>query len=319
MPITPEKNGQDVLSNQYTNEVGTNNESHTTETIDDNIVNDNSTSIGQSKIKGLSNEEMNDPNKIRVTVADKDAPLIILFGPPACGKTMTLVRLTRFLQSEGYIVSPIHSFRPSTDTNYKEICENFNEMINSDNAAASTDRITFMLIEVIKNGKRLCQILEAPGEYYFDPKEPKKPFPNYVNTIIASTNRKVWTIMVEPDWMDHSDRSNYVTKISDLKKQMGPSDNVIFLFNKIDRTNFVRRIGDINVKAAINDTKNLYPNIFVPFMNENPITRFFNEYNCEFIPFQTGTYTTAMDNTVTYQEGPVVYCRKLWNLLSSKI
>ena len=43
--------------------------------------------------QGLSVEELRDPNKISVTIADKDAPIVVLFGPPACGKTMTLVRL----------------------------------------------------------------------------------------------------------------------------------------------------------------------------------------------------------------------------------
>lgn len=68
-------------------------------------------------VLGLSAAEMNDPNSIRVTISDPKAPLVILFGPPACGKTMTLVRMTRFLKSEGYTVSPIRTFRPTSDTN----------------------------------------------------------------------------------------------------------------------------------------------------------------------------------------------------------
>ncbi|MBP3471324.1 MAG: hypothetical protein J6K41_03700 [Paraprevotella sp.] len=269
-------------------------------------------------VHGLSAAEMNDPNRIRVTISDPKAPLVILFGPPACGKTMTLVRLTRFLQSEGYTVSPIRTFRPTSDTNYADICESFDKTMNSDNAAASTSRISFMLVEVIKNGHRLCQILEAPGEYYFNPQKPNASFPNYVNTIIASSNRKVWTIMVEPDWMDHTDRMNYVTKIARLKQSMRSKDSTIFIFNKIDLTNFVRGVGDINKSAAINEVKNLYPNIFVPFMNQNPITKLFKEYNCDFVPFQTGYYTQAL-NGFTYQEGPKEYCVKLWGAIMDNI
>ena len=47
----------------------------------------------EKKIKGLSKEEYDDPNQIRVTIADPKAPLVVLFGPPACGNTMTLLRL----------------------------------------------------------------------------------------------------------------------------------------------------------------------------------------------------------------------------------
>ncbi len=321
MPITPQNNEQIPVINQYETEFKEsqiqNNEIGNQVPI---ITGENAPVESESTIKGLSQEEMNDPNKIEVTIADGTAPLIVLFGPPACGKTMTLVRMTRYLKSEGYTVSPIRSFRSAADKNYTEICDNFNEMINSNDAAVQTSRISFMLVEVIKNGRRLCQILEAPGEYYFNPKFPNAQFPNYVNRIIASSNRKVWTIMVEPDWCDQSDRANYVTKITQLKNNgMRTSDSVVFLYNKIDVTPYVYGIGKVHIKAAIKDTKNLYPNIFVPFKNVNPLTKYISEYNCDFVPFQTGTYTTAMDNSVTYQEGPVEYCKQLWKVLSSKI
>ena len=269
-------------------------------------------------IHGLSATELSDPNSIHVTVSDPDAPLVILFGPPACGKTMTLVRMTSFLKSEGYTVSPIRTFRPTSDSNYLEICEKFDETMNSDKAAETTDRISFMLVEVIRNGHRICQILEAPGEYYFNPQNPTAGFPNYVNTIIASSNRKVWTIMVEPDWIDHTDRANYVTKIAQLKRSMRAKDNTIFVLNKIDLTNFVRSVGDINTKAAIAEVKHLYPNIFVPFKNLNPITKLWKDYNCDFVPFQTGYYTRTVSG-ITYREGPREYCVKLWKCIMNNI
>jgi len=271
-----------------------------------------------SNIQGLSAIEMNDPNSISVTVSDPIAPVIVLFGPPACGKTMTLVRLTRHLQSEGYTVQPIRTFRPTDDTNYADICTNFDAMINNNNAAESTSRISFMLVAILKNGKTICQILEAPGEFYFNPKMPNAQFPNYVSAIIGSNNRKIWTIMVEPDWLDLTDRKNYVSKIKYLKQNMGQKDKVVFVFNKIDKGHFVRKIGDVNVQVAITAVQNLYPNIFTPFLNENPVTKLFKKYNCEFIPFQTGFYAQAI-NGITYQEGPSVYCKKLWNTLMKNI
>lgn len=280
-----------------------------------------------SEIKGLSTEEYNDPNQIRVTIADGRAPLVILFGPPACGKTMTLVRLARYLNKKGYKISPIKTFRPSNDKNYVEICkpENFSRIINSPDAANSTANISFMLVEIIKDGKRLCQILESPGEYLFNPNKPSDPFPSYVNTIIHSNNRKLWAIMVEPDWRNVEDRCNYVARINELSTQMDVKDKTLFIFNKIDKTNFVRKAGRVNIPQARFEISNLYPGIFEMFKNQNPITKLWKDYLCGFIPFQTGTYTstTKMDskgNVVwNYQEGKDDYPQMLWNEIQKSI
>ncbi len=263
-------------------------------------------------------EKVNDPNKINVNIADKDTPLVILFGPPNCGKTMTLIRLTRYLKKEGYVISPIRTFRPSNDKNYQKRCDEYDSKVSLDNAAESTALTDFMLIEILKNGKRLCQILEAPGEGFFDPMEPKRPFRNYVNTIINSNNRKIWCIMVEPDWGNMSDRIDYVSRIHLLKTKMRLHDKIIFIFNKIDKTNFIISPGHVNLRQAHRDIENLYPGIFAPFRNMNPITRFFSEGRYDFIPFQTGDFTKSITD-LTYQEGPREYPAKLWNTIIKRI
>ena len=175
-----------------------------------------------------------------------------------------------------------------------------------------------MLVEVLNNGKSLCQILEAPGEYYFDPLNPHNPFPNYVNTIINSTNRKIWCVFVEPDWENDPDRRNYSTRIHQLKKRMRPKDKTIFVFNKIDKTDYVIAPGRINVSQARKNVSDLYPDIFVPFRNMNPITRFFSEWRCDFVPFQTGDFTQSATD-LTYQQGPEEYPAILWNTICKHI
>ena len=260
-----------------------------------------------------------DANSIRVTISDEIAPLVILFGPPACGKTMTLVRMSRFLKEEGYTVSPIHTFRPSTDTNYSSMCDNFDQAMNTDYAAESTEQISFMLVEVLKDGRRVCQLLEAPGEHYFDPNNPKSSFPAYVNTIISSKNRKVWMIMVEPDWKDDSDRKDYVKRVVDLKKRMRPRDAAIFVLNKVDISPIFGGIGRTSITRALREVNNQYPGIFTQFKNQNPITKLWKDYNCDFVAFQTGTFTETGSGRLTYQEGPREYCVKLWKCITKKI
>lgn len=272
---------------------------------------------------GMTMEELNDPNKIKVTIADYKTPLVILFGPPSCGKTMTLVRLTRYLQSKGYTVQPVSSFRPTYDKNYSAMCDDFDNMINSEDAAKSTSKINFMLVQVLYNGKPLCQILEGPGEYYFNPEVPNAKFPKYVNAIINSKNRKVWAIMIEPDKtnkrMHDIARKNYANKVQRLKTHISPRDKVIFVFNKIDETPFVISPGNVKYGLALQHTEYLYPNIFVPFKNENPITKWFQPYNFGFVAFQTGDFSEAADGTWTFEEGHEVYPRKLWEMIRKRI
>ena len=64
---------------------------------------------------------------------------------------------------------------------------------------------------------------------YFNPNKPTDPFPTYVNQIIHGNNRKLWAIMVEPDWKDQEDRNNYVQRIKDLSLQMSRRDKVLLL------------------------------------------------------------------------------------------
>ena len=280
-------------------------------------------SDNQVSDSGMSYEELNDPNKIKVTIADYKTPLVVFFGPPACGKTMTLVRLTRYLQSKGYTIKPVTSFRPAYDKNSRDMCENFDAMIGSEDAAKSTKKINFMLVQVLYEGKPMCQILEGPGEYYFSPENPNAKFPKYVNAIISSQNRKIWAIMVEPDntntRMDVEARRQYVVKLNALKTKIVPKDKVMFIFNKIDETPFVISPGNIKYAQALQHTDFLYPNIFVKFKNVNPITKLWKPYNFDFVAFQTGDFSEAADGTLTFEQGPDAYPQKLWEFIRKRI
>lgn len=262
-----------------------------------------------------------DPNKIVVTISDNKTPLVVLFGPPACGKTMSLIRLARYLRSKNYVIQPDESFRPSSDPQYKAICKNFDSMIDNPDAANSTSRISFMLASVLYKGNTLCKILEAPGEHYFDYKHPEAEFPRYVQTIINQPNRKIWLIMVEPvntNIIEYNSRIQYARKISKLKKRLLPRDKVIFVFNKIDTTEFVSGTS-INYRATREETKNQYPNIFTPFENMNPITKWWRPFNCDFVAFQTGNYTETFDGTLTFTPSSDIYPKRLWELILKRI
>ena len=39
-----------------------------------------------------------------ITISDKSSPIVLLFGPMSSGKSMTLVRLSRYLRDKGFII-----------------------------------------------------------------------------------------------------------------------------------------------------------------------------------------------------------------------
>ena len=268
---------------------------------------------------GLSKEELDDPNNIKVTIDDDSSPIVVLFGPPSCGKTMTLIRLTRYLSQIGFTVSPVKTFRPSYDQHYKELCDGFNGLVDSDSAALSNTRINFMLLSVFRQGHPVCQILEAPGEHYYVGHGAAEAFPNYISNIIQNNNRKIWLFMVEPDWKDSEDRDGYVSRIRKLKSKIDMSDKGIFVFNKVDGTNYVISKGKVNQKEAFKFVQKQYKGIFEPFRNENPITRFFRKYRCAFVPFSTGTFHEKKAGGLSYEQGPDAYPRQLWNVIAKSI
>lgn len=266
-------------------------------------------------IHGLSAEELRDVNKISVTIADSSAPVVILFGPASCGKTMTLVRLARYLNRQGYTLEPVRTFRPSFDNNYKTMCDDFASIVNSDDAAQRTDNISFMLVKVIKNGKTLCQILEGPGELYFDPRKAHQEFPAYVHYIFANDAlRKIMVFFVEPNYLDEENRRNYVSTINQVRQATNRQKH-IFLYNKIDLTSFVITPGQVHIGPARHQVEADYPNIFANFKNLNPITSIWSPDNFEFVPFQTGTYVRPATGPMQYIQGSDRYPQILWEKL----
>ena len=202
------------------------------------LIDDNKPHVIQSnqsiEKETYTEDELRDVNNIIVTIPDTETPIVIFFGSQASGKTLTLLRMIRYLEQNKYHVEPETLFRPQTDKHYAKMCAGLKTMAYSSYAPGGTDIISFMLVKVLDDiGNPICQILEAPGEHYFDGRSDTN-FPTYINTICTTIpNRKVWVFFVEQGWGSNQEERNlYAQKICNMQNLINPSDKIIFLFSK---------------------------------------------------------------------------------------
>lgn len=262
-----------------------------------------------------------DPNDIQVTISDQTTPIILLFGPPSSGKTMMLLRLARYLHAQGYKVAPIKDFRGSGDSYYRQLYEQFNAMVASPDAAPSTDAISFMLLGISSGeGQTICQILEAPGEHYFNPNSPADPFPRYIQRILSIPNRKLVLFLTEPIWEDRLLVNEYVQRVDALKRVLRSRDRFVVVLNKVDKAEEIFRTGgEVNEDEAFRKVGQWYPGLFEKFRNEHPITSLWRKYDVDFAVFQSGYFITTTRGTQAYEPSPDKYVSDLWNLILKKI
>lgn len=270
-------------------------------------------------------DEIGDVNNITVTIPDTKTPIVVFFGSQASGKTLALLRMIRFLESEsqGYSVTPEYIFRPQTDKHYKRMCDELKDMAYNQYAPGGTDVISFMLVKILDKGSHpVCQILEAPGEHYFDG-TPNLNFPTYIHNICAANNPKIWVFFVEQDWgINQNERNMYAQKICSMQNLIMPNDKIIFLYNKCDKQS-----GQYSpnkrpkLSAFFENIQGQYPNIFAKYTHTGIASFLFGKYDFQQVCFSAGTFTKTKDpkdgkTREVWIPGKDFYCEDLWKLIS---
>lgn len=238
-----------------------------------------------------------DPFKITVHVIDNTTPIVLLFGAPSSGKTMSLVRLGKYLRKQGYSLQVETNF--CTDAwEYASNAAKFNDMLGTTEALQGTGHNDFLFVKVSdEKGRPVCQILEGAGEDYFPsivaPGEDvsRVPFPSYMTGIFNGNNKKIWIFLAEPDWaIPYERKQDYVSRIPYCRNQyIANKDKAIILYNKVDKTNHVHGPGKVDVSATMKSCNDEYRGLFDIFKNPSP-NPFASKYTCKFVPFSTGIY-----------------------------
>lgn len=278
-------------------------------------------STAQHNIPGLSEEEILNVNAIQVTIPDTQTPIVVFFGAPSSGKTMALIRMIRWAESHGLTVLPERVFRPAHDKHYQRMCDNLQNLVYSPNAPSGNDIISFMLVKILDDhGRTLCQILEAPGESYFDATNPTADFPTYIQQIINGPNRKKWVFFCEKDWGGTQQvRTEYAMAIRRMQtniNRLGKRSEVVFLFNKADKfPQYYDKSGYPIGNRFFQDISNQYPGIFDNYRNEGLMKVLHGPYAFKALCFSVGSFTMVDEFTKTWIQGDDWYCEQLWKVI----
>lgn len=252
-------------------------------------------------------------DQITVHINDQKTPIVLLFGAQQSGKTMTLVRLSNYLRPLGYKIEIEHNF--SSAWEYKVNSNNFNQMLSTPKPLKGTNYNDFLFIKISdEKGNPICQILEAAGEDYFSKQSsPTRTFPNYMQSVFNTPNKKVWIFITEPNWeVDYGVKQNYVDRIRFCRDQsVGKNDKFIVLYNKIDKTRFINS-GRVNTTAAEKQCNDEYRGIFNIFTDKGI---WGNSKKYKFVPFSTGSYDEYGGYTRSRDEFP----KNLWKAIQELI
>lgn len=248
----------------------------------------------------------------RISIANIHGPLVIFYGPAGVGKTVTLLRLCRYIAPR-FTVDADHSFR--NDLEYSHAVEAFEmQRMESVLAPEGTGAINFLLLNISLNGSSYCQILEAPGEHFFPSgaqTEIRHPF--YMQKLFQSPTRKVFVVFFERQLMADQERLElYSGSLLNVFRQHldGKRDRVIIVFNKCDERPDLNRNG----KPVNSEFKKLLyrENAVRPlaeFLRDGQLAR------VPFVPFSSGKFGKDSGGRKTFAMSADHYPKNLWEAI----
>jgi hypothetical protein len=267
----------------------------------------------------ISEDEIKDPNTIVVQL-NRKSPIVVFWGTPNSGKTVMLFRLTRYLRKNGYVVMPILDFRPN-NIKYTENCEKFDKLVDTPKVPGSTDKLNFMLLSVYKNGKEICQLLEAPGEHYFNEKFPNRNLPNYLHAIFENQLPKIFLFLLELNWKDNEQISAYSNKVNSVIRKMKKNDSITLVCPKANQNTHFFHKGKPEKDLFEKECKNYYKPIFNSLKERNGggmFSMFSSGY--DFLPFNSGEFNTDVNTNIEYwEQSSDDYPEKLWKSISKNV
>ena len=241
------------------------------------------------------NEEMLNPNEVieetlnpnEVITGRLRGRVVIFVGPREVGKTVTLMRLIKYIKEK-------HRIRVELNKDFRngnQYCNAFEEfkngLVHCDFSPERTGEMNFLVLDAFKDNRLHCRFLEAPGEAYFVPGQPHdEHFSAYLLDILNQDIHKVFVFFfTDAMFRNDTDAEAYSTSLSHMVERMErKNDDVIILYNKCD----TRRQFYNGNKPKVREFKGLLHD------NKN-YTKFFNslkdsQIRLKFIPYSNGEF-----------------------------
>lgn len=256
-------------------------------------------------------------------IPDPKLPIFIPYGYRSIGKTMIIMRLTRFLYQEGYTVRPNLVFKSVSDQRYHNLCQRYMEQVFNTYALTATGINDTLLLDVInQKGEPVCGIIDQAGEHQYDMDSPYMGISQEMREIIKLPNPKIWGFVIEYNsLLDIHERQGYAQNIWNIANNALASENkVLFIYNKVDLTPFMKsEDGTASLRELFDSADSSFPGIFKPFEETNLIKRILKgRYKFKMIPFQTGVFNQR-EGDVIFSYGRDEYPKHLWEKILESI
>lgn len=242
-------------------------------------------------------------------------PIVVFVGPPASGKTMTIVRLAQYLFCQGYTIQTDPTFL-NTKT-YRLDCEEFIQKLHTN--IALDGPAGPIMVNIYKGDHLIAKILDVPNNAFnFIDQCENTDWIYILEALIRCNNPKTYVILLDLDskicFRNSSVFRNAYTNY--LLTQLYPKiqhsrDHVILLYNKIDATIFGTSRGCHNPNGARKDAEMYYAALFSA-MRRSLLGGLLMLDNFTFKTFCVGVFNNHQ-NYQTYSVADDIYPEDLWH------
>lgn len=262
------------------------------------------------------NQKINETDVRAIRTNALSGPLILFVGPRESGKSTVLIHLAKYLKTkQGFKIDINKTYR--SDEIYKEASNHFLDQLHDNHFAPDrTGKVNFIAVSAFKGSEQVCQFLEAPGEAYFNRNDPHSQiFPPYIiQTLSLSNINKTLVIFFEEGMLLDSDPSAYSRRLSSLIQKLDKKiDDVIILYNKIDKCPHLFKGNSPNLKSVIKLVKN-DPN-YADFFNSLKEMKL----HTQFVAYSSGDFQQLDDGKQVWTSSSDSYSEKLWRAIHTSI